>query len=63
MLGKGRILFGSDWPFFKLLISQKKWVETVRNIQSCGKEAGFKFTEDEILAIIGKNAKRLFKLG
>ena len=63
MLGKGRILFGSDWPFFKLLISQKKWIETVKNIQSFGGKAGFNFTEDEILAIIGENAKTLFKLG
>lgn len=62
-LGKGRILFGSDWPFFKLLMSQKKWVETLKNLQSSGGGAGFHFTEDEILAIMGENAKRLFKLG
>ena len=61
-LGKGRILFGSDWPFLKLLMSQKKWVETVKGIQSRGGEAGFKFTEDEIQAIIGENAKALFKI-
>jgi len=63
MLGKGRILFGSDWPFFKFLMSQKKWVETVKDIPRSGKEAGFNFTEDEILAINGENAKKLFKLG
>jgi hypothetical protein len=63
MLGKGRILFGSDWPFFKFLMSQKKWVETVKDIPRCGQEAGFNFTEDEILAISGENAKKLFKLG
>ncbi len=62
MLGKGRILFGSDWPFFKLLMSQKKWVESVKNLQSLGEEAGFKFTEDEVRAIIGENAKTLFRL-
>ena len=63
MLGKGRILFGSDWPFFKFLMSQKKWVETVKNLQSFGEQAGFKFTADEVLAIIGESARTLFKLG
>jgi len=63
MLGKGRILFGSDWPFFKFLMSQKKWVETVKDIPSNGREAGFNFTEDEVLSITGENAKKLFKLG
>jgi predicted TIM-barrel fold metal-dependent hydrolase len=61
-LGKGRILFGSDWPFFKFLMGQKKWVETVKDIQRQGGEAGFNFAEDEILAISGENAQKLFKL-
>jgi len=62
-LGKDRILLGSDWPFFKFLMSKKKWIETVKNIQRYGDEAGFNFTENEILAITGENAKKLFKLG
>ena len=61
-LGKERILFGSDWPFFKLLMNQKKWVETVRDIPRGGSEAGFLFTEEEIRAILGENAKTLFQL-
>jgi len=62
MLGNQRILFGSDWPFFKFLMNQKKWVEVVKNIPKCGQEIGINFTEDEGRAVTGENAKKLFKV-
>ncbi len=61
-IGKERILFGSDWPFFKFLVSQKKWIGSVKDISRDGREMGFHFTENEIQAICGENAKKLFKI-
>ncbi len=61
-LGKDRIMFGSDWPFFRRVLSQDKWVSLIRELPCHGQDAGMRFTEDEVQAITGENARRLFGL-
>lgn len=61
-LGKDRLLLGSDWPFFRRVLSQDKWVALIKELPRHGREAGIRFTEEEVQAITGENAKRLFGL-
>lgn len=62
-LGKDRILFGSDWPFFRRVLPQDKWVALVKELPRRGQELGTCFTEEEVAAVTGENARRLFGLG
>ncbi|MBI2831411.1 MAG: amidohydrolase [Chloroflexi bacterium] len=61
-LGKDRVLFGSDWPFFRRVMGHDKWQTLVKELPRHGQEAGLRFTEDEVKAMTGENAKRLFGL-
>ena len=58
-----RVLFGSDYPFLKLLINQERWVKAFTQIPDSVKERGIQFREEEIAAIMGGNAARLLGLG
>jgi hypothetical protein len=57
-----RVLFGSDYPFLKLLVNQERWVKAFTEIPDSVKEQGIRFTHEEIAGIMGDNATRLLRL-
>jgi predicted TIM-barrel fold metal-dependent hydrolase len=57
-----RVLFGSDYPFLKLLINQERWVKAFTGIPDSVKGQGIRFTDEEIAGIMGGNAARLLGL-
>jgi predicted TIM-barrel fold metal-dependent hydrolase len=57
-----RVLFGSDYPFLKLLVNQERWVKAFIEIPDSVKEQGIEFTHEEIAGIMGGNAARLLGL-
>ena len=58
-VGAKKVLFGSDFPGFKLALSQADWVKMFKEPPDSAKEAGIEFSEDEINAILGENAAEL----
>ncbi len=61
ILGPEQVLFASDGPVFEPLISNRDWISTLRDLQNTGSD-GISFTGEEIDAILGGNAARIFKL-
>jgi predicted TIM-barrel fold metal-dependent hydrolase len=57
-----RVLFGSDYPYLKLLVNQEKWVKAFTEIPDSVKEQGIEFKEEEIAGIIGGNAAKILGL-
>jgi len=57
-----RVLFGSDYPFLKLLVNQERWVKAFTEIPDSVKERGIQFKDEEIEGIMGGNAARLLGL-
>jgi predicted TIM-barrel fold metal-dependent hydrolase len=57
-----RVLFGSDYPYLKLLVNQEKWVKAFTEIPDSVKEQGIEFTDEEIAGIIGGNAAKILGL-
>jgi predicted TIM-barrel fold metal-dependent hydrolase len=57
-----RVLFGSDYPYLKLLINQERWVKAFTEIPDSVKEHGIKFTDEEITGIMGGNAAKILGL-
>jgi len=58
-----RVMFGSDFPAIKGLVSQEKWVKTFTEIPESVRDAGIEFSKEVIEAFLGGNANRLLKLG
>jgi len=61
IVGSKQILFGSDGPLFEPVVSNKKWVEIIKGLTKKGTD-GIVFTQEEIDAILGGNAARIFRL-
>jgi predicted TIM-barrel fold metal-dependent hydrolase len=61
-VGRSRVLFGSDWPMFRSLMTEGEWVKAFQEAPERAKEFGIKFSQAEIDAIMGDNAARLLKL-
>jgi hypothetical protein len=59
--GADRILFGSDSPSFRSVMSNRDWVNLIRTLPSKAPE-GIAFSEDEINSVLGGNAQRLLSL-
>jgi predicted TIM-barrel fold metal-dependent hydrolase len=57
-----RVLFGSDYPFLKLLVNQQRWVKAFTEIPDSVKERGIQFKDEEIAGIMGDNAAKLLGL-
>jgi len=57
-----RVLFGSDYPFLKLLVNQERWVKAFSEIPDSVKEQGIRFRDEEIEGIMGGNAAKLLGL-
>ncbi len=58
-LGKDRVLFGTDNPFVAALMSTRDYADLIRGLPGSAPE-GIAFTEDEVNAILGENAARLY---
>lgn len=61
ILGPDQVLFATDGPVFEPLISNREWIEMIRGLTTRGAD-GISFTEEEVAAILGGNAARIFKL-
>ncbi|HEY91069.1 MAG TPA: amidohydrolase family protein [Dehalococcoidia bacterium] len=61
ILGPEQVLFASDGPVFEPLISNRDWIGMLKDLQNTGSD-GISFTREEIDAILGGNAARVFKL-
>ena len=61
--GPSKVMFGSDWPATRLVqsINLANWVETIKQLSGEG-VMGVRFSESEISAILGGNARRLLGL-
>lgn len=62
VVGRSRVLFGSDWPMFRPVLKGSEWVKAFKEAPERAKEFGIKFSQAEIDAIMGDNAARLLKL-
>ena len=60
-LGIERLVWGTDFPAMRRLISLVECVEVVQRLPSLGAQHGFKFSEEDVEAILGGNAARLLK--
>ena len=59
-IGASKILFGSDWPAFRLFNGgQKNWVKAFKESPPTLRESGITFTKEEMDAILGKGASKL----
>lgn len=59
-IGPSRVLFGSDWPAYRLLKGgEVTWVKAFKEPPEALKEVGIIFTEGEMNAILGGNASRI----
>ena len=59
--GVDSVLFGSDGPSFTALIPNEQFLGILRDLP-CKAPAGIRFTEEEIDAVLGGNARRVFAL-
>ncbi len=59
--GASRVLFGTDGPYLRAAMPDKEFVDMVKSLPEKAPE-GITFTEKEIEAIMGGNAKRIYKL-
>jgi len=59
-IGPSRILFGSDWPAFRLFKGgEAAWVKVFTHLPDILNQAGITFTREAIDAILGGNASRI----
>jgi uncharacterized protein len=61
-LGAHRILWGSDYPALRLLLSEAAWVKAITDPPEAARQHGITFTNEEVSAIMGDNAARLLGL-
>jgi predicted TIM-barrel fold metal-dependent hydrolase len=59
--GMDRIFFGADGPYMELVVSNAKWVRLIRDLPENAPK-GIRFTQDEVDAILGGNAKKFLGL-
>ena len=58
-LGIERILWGSDLPGTRNVMSLKEWADTLRGLPSLGEDYGLKFDDSDVSAILGGNASSI----
>lgn len=61
IVGPGQVLFATDGPIIEPHVSNRRWVEIIKALatESSGE---IKFSHEEVEAILGGNASRIFKL-
>jgi predicted TIM-barrel fold metal-dependent hydrolase len=57
-----RVMFGTDGPYLRQVLTDKDYVQIFKDLPDKAPE-GISFTQEEIDAVLGGNAARLFKLG
>lgn len=62
IVGPDQVLFSSDGPIFEPHVPNRRWVEIIKAL-STESDDGIKFSDEEIKAILGGNACRIFGLG
>jgi predicted TIM-barrel fold metal-dependent hydrolase len=60
-VGVEKILFGTDDPIVKVIRPAKDWIQLIRDLPR-NAPAGIHFTEEEVSAILGGNAKKILGL-
>ncbi|HOB86478.1 MAG TPA: amidohydrolase family protein [Bacillota bacterium] len=60
-MGIDRLMWGTDNPSFTALVPVKKWIEIIQGLPENAPE-GIHFTREEVEAILGGNAQRLFNI-
>jgi len=61
-VGARRILWGSDYPALRLLMSAAAWAKALTDPPEVARSHGISFTAEEIAAIMGENATRVLRL-
>ncbi|HEX9976453.1 MAG TPA: amidohydrolase family protein, partial [Dehalococcoidales bacterium] len=61
IVGPEQVLFSSDGPIYEPLVSNRRWVEIMESLTKRGAD-GIRFTEEEVAAMLGGNAARIFNL-
>lgn len=62
IVGAEQVLFSSDGPVFEPHVPNRRWVGIIKGLTTKG-EDGIVFSNEEVEAILGGNAARIFKLG
>jgi hypothetical protein len=64
MVGRSRVLFGSDWPAMRQvrLLNHAAWTSIIKEAPQRAEKYGIKFSEEEIKMIMGDNAAKLLGL-
>ena len=61
ILGPKQVLFASDGPVFEPHVSNRRWMEIIKDLINEGSD-GIRFSSEEVEAILGRNAAGIFKL-
>jgi len=61
ILGPNQVLFATDGPVFEPHVPNRRWVEIIKGLTIEGTD-GIKFSNEEVEAILGGNAARVFRL-
>ena len=61
IVGTDQVLFASDGPIHEPHVSKQRWVEIIKGLSTDSAD-GIKFSDEEVEAILGGNAARIFKL-
>ena len=61
IVGPNQVLFSTDGPVFEPHVPNRRWVEIIKAL-SIESADGIEFSDDEVTAILGGNAARVFKL-
>ena len=60
IVGPDQVLFSTDGPVFEPIVSNRRWVEIIKAL-SAESIDGIQFSNEEVEAILGGNASRIFK--
>ena len=61
IVGPDQVLFATDGPIHEPHVSKRRWVEIIKALSTESVD-GIKFSDEEVEAILGINACRIFKL-
>ncbi|MCH8088165.1 MAG: amidohydrolase [Chloroflexi bacterium] len=61
-LGRERVVWGSDLPGLRAVMSLREYVELFRDLPTLGKGHGLAFDDNDVDAILGGNAARILRL-
>jgi len=56
--GSDRVLFGTDGPYFRAIMTDKDWVQLIKDLPQKAPD-GITFTQAEVEAMLGGNAARI----